>query len=122
VAPRAIRGLALALALIASPADAQVPGHASGSFHVTWEPRRVGVAPSIEGRVHNDSTARVTNVRLQVEGFAADDHLVGRRYAWAAGDVGPGGETYFVVESIPQAVSYRIGVVSYDVVSSFQAP
>jgi hypothetical protein len=34
----------------------------------------------------------------------------------------PGGETSFVVYGMPGAVTYRIGVVSYDVVSSTEAP
>ena len=91
-------------------------------FHVTWAPRALGVAPTIEGHVHNDSTLRVTDVRLQVEGLDADSRPVGQRFAWALGDIVPGGETSFVIETIPGAVNYRITVISYDVVSVSQAP
>jgi len=36
---------------------------------------------------------------------------------WAIGDIDPGGETSFVFDALPDAVSYQIAVVSYDVVS-----
>jgi hypothetical protein len=116
-------GLGLAIVLMTAPVWGQVHERlGNGWFRVTWQPRSDGVAPRIEGHVYNDSAVRVTNVRLQVEGLAADSHLAGKTFVWAVGDVVPGGETYFVVESIPRAVSYRIGVVSFDVVSGVEAP
>jgi len=36
---------------------------------------------------------------------------------WALGDIGPNGETSVVAETIPGAVTYRITVVSFDLVS-----
>jgi hypothetical protein len=78
--------------------------------------------PTIKGNVFNDSPYRVTDVRLQIDGLDADRRLVGRRLAWAFGDIVPGGETSFVAEPLPGAVDYRITVVSYDLVSQPQAP
>jgi hypothetical protein len=63
----------------------------------------------------------VTDVRLQVEGLDSDRQTVGRTFVWAFGDIAPGGETSFVAEPMPGAVSYRITVVSYDLVSLGQA-
>jgi hypothetical protein len=115
--------LGLAIVLIAAPVWGQEHDpFAAGRFRVTWEPRSYGPPGTIEGHVHNDSMFRVTDVRVEVEGFAADRHPVGRTFAWAVGDVVPGGETYFVVESLPGAVTYRMGVVSFDVVSGVEAP
>ena len=95
----------------------------SSLFHVTWQPRALGVAPTIEGHVYNESALRVTDVRLLVEGFNADKRPVGRKFAWALGDILAGGETSFVIETIPGAVEYRISVMSYNVVSTAtQAP
>jgi hypothetical protein len=68
--------------------------------------------------VHNDSPFRVTDVRLQLEGLGADRQAVGWTFAWAVGDLVPGGETSFVFDALPGAVSYRFAVVSYDVVSA----
>jgi len=90
-------------------------------FQVSWAPPTDGVVSIIKGSVLNDSPYRVTDVRLQVEGLDADHHPVGRTLAWAIGDIAPGGETSFVAEPVPGAVSYRITVVSYDLVSLGQA-
>lgn len=115
--------LAFALGLITAPAWGQSREQlANGSFRVTWQPQTDGVVPSIEGQVYNGSPLRVSNVRLQIEGLDRDSHPVGRRVAWALGDIAPGAETSFRVEAMPGAASYRIGVLSYDVVSGSQAP
>jgi hypothetical protein len=114
------RALALLLALML-PATA-VSGQdrdprADASFHVTWQPQTLSVTRQIQGRVRNDSRFRVTNVRLNVEGLGADGEPVGRMFAWALGDINPGAETSFVAESMPGAVSYRIAIDSFDLVS-----
>jgi hypothetical protein len=123
VAMRVSLALGLALVLMTGVAWGQSHNQsANGSFRVTWEPWKDGRAGTIHGHVYNDSPLRVTDVRLRVEGLSADGHPVGNAFAWALGDVVPGGETSFVVYGMPGAVTYRIGVVSYDVVSSTEAP
>jgi hypothetical protein len=124
VVVRVSLALGLALVLMTGVVSAENPDQsANGLFRVTWEPRTDSVAArTIQGHVYNDSPLRVTDVRLQVEGLGADDHPVGKTFAWALGDIVPSGETSFVVDSMPGAVTYRIGVVSYDVVSSAEAP
>jgi hypothetical protein len=89
---------------------------------VSWGPETDHVTSRIEGRVHNDTGFRVTDVRLQVEGLDADRHPVGRTFAWALGDIAPGGATSFVAERMPAAVTYRIVVYSFDVVSVGPTP
>jgi hypothetical protein len=91
-------------------------------FRVSWAPATNGVVSTIKGNVFNDSPYRVTDVRLQIEGLDAERHPVGLRLAWAVGDIDPGGETSFAAEPVPGAISYRITVVSYDLVSLGQAP
>jgi hypothetical protein len=90
-------------------------------FQVSWAPPTGGVVSIIKGSVLNDSPYRVTDVRLQVEGLDSDRQAVGRTFVWAFGDIAPGGVTSFVAEPMPGAVSYRITVVSYDLVSLGQA-
>jgi hypothetical protein len=120
---RVFLALGLALVLMAAAAWGQGPGPpANGSFRVSWEPRTTGVIPTIQGNVRNDSAVWVTDVRLQVEGLDAGDRPMGERVAWALGNIVPGGESSFVVESVPGAVSYRIAVVSFAVVSVVEAP
>ena len=111
--------IALALALML-PTTVAWGGDrpANDSFRVSWEPEPDPVASRIEGRVHNDSLYRVTDVRLQIEGLDADGQPVGRTFAWALGDISPGGETSFVVEGMHGAVTYRMAVYSFDVVSA----
>jgi hypothetical protein len=36
---------------------------------------------------------------------------------WALGDIDPGGESSFVTEAMPGAVTYRITVIAFDIVS-----
>ena len=119
--------IAVVIGLVAASivAAAPLPGTASaqdgtpdGSFRVSWAPRSWGGVPMIEGHVQNQLPYRVTNVRLQVVGVDGDDRPVGQRSAWALGDIPPGGESTFVVERVPGAVSYRIGIQSFHVVSS----
>jgi len=125
VATRVSLALGLVLALLTPAAwgqDRDQP--ANGWFRVSWAPEMNGATPTprIEAHVNNASPYRVTNVRLQVEGLSVDSHPVGRRFAWAVGDIGPGGETSVVMEIMPGAVTYRITVVSFDLVSIGQAP
>ena len=86
-------------------------------FRVTWAPMIEGPPPVIQGRVYNDSLLRITDVRLEVAGLDGAGHEVGRTFGWAVGDIVPGGETSFYVESIEGAVNYSIRVHSFDVVS-----
>jgi hypothetical protein len=111
-------GFGLALMLVATVAwgqDQQLP--AGDSFRVSWERETNPVARRIEGRVQNNSPFRVTDVRLEVQGLDAGSRPVGRTFAWALGEIAPGGDTSFVTEAVPGAVTYQITVVSYDVVS-----
>src|SRR4029453_2128223 len=117
--------LGLVIVLLTTTASGQSRGQSPNEwFRVSWAPQVNGATrtPRIEASVHNDSPYRVTNVRLRVEGLDADNHPVGQRSAWAFGDIAPGGETAFVVESVPGAVTYRMTVISFDLVSSVQAP
>jgi hypothetical protein len=116
-------GLVLTLVATAAWGQTTTPGDEGAQrwFRVSWAPPADG-AGTIKGSVFNDSQYRVTDVRLQIEGLDADHHLVGRRLAWAIGDIPAAGETFFVVEPLPGAVDYRITIVSWDLVSLDRAP
>ena len=119
-------GLGVVLMLVATAASAQdqIPA-VPGAFRVSLEREQHPVAGRIVGQVHNGSPLRVTDVRLEIQGFDADKRAVGRTFAWAFGDIVPGGETSFAFQPMPDASSYWIGVVSYDLVSvpeSHEAP
>jgi hypothetical protein len=90
-------GFGLALMLMATGASGQDQRPpAPDAFRVSWQQETDPVSPRIEGRVHNDSPFRVTDVRLQVEGLDAGSRPVGRTFAWALGDIAPGEDTSFV--------------------------
>jgi hypothetical protein len=110
--------LGVVLMLVASVASAQdyVPAM-SQAFRVSFDREQYPVAGRIVGQVHNDSDIRVTDVRLEILGFDINRHPVGTTLAWAVGDIVPGGETSFAFAPMPDASSYRISVISYDVVS-----
>ncbi|MGH7392221.1 MAG: FxLYD domain-containing protein [Candidatus Rokuibacteriota bacterium] len=115
--------LGLALVLLATAARGQSQdSRASGWFRVSWERPVYSLVPRIAGQVHNDSPFRVTAVRLRVEGLDADSRPVGQAFVWALGAIEPGGRTTFAVEPMPGAVTYRIAVASFDVVSGPEAP
>lgn len=120
---RVFLAFGLAFVIVTTAAWGQNPDQSSnGWFRVSWQPRPGALPSTIEGHVYNNSTVRVTDVRLQVEGLDADSHPVGQRLAWAIGDIVPGGETSYVAETIPGAVNYRVTVLSFDLVSVSQAP
>jgi len=111
-------GLGAVLMLVATVASAQDGVSAvPGAFRVSLGGEQHPVAGRIVGQVHNDSSLRVTDVRLEILGFDTNRHAVGSRLAWAFGDLVPGGETSFAFEPMPDASSYQIRVISYDVVS-----
>jgi hypothetical protein len=115
-----VRALALGIALTLSATaawaqDPRLPGPAA--FAVSLKREADPAAARIEGRVDNASAYHLTDVRLEVEGLDANRRSVGRIFVWAIGDLVPGGQSSFVFEAMPGAVSYGIGVVSYDVVS-----
>jgi hypothetical protein len=108
---------ALALVALASPAWGADWGE---WFRVSWGPEPEGKTPTprIEASVRNDSPYRVTDVQLEVEGLNTDEQSVGRRVVWALGDIESGGESSFVIEEMPGAVTYRMSVIAFDVVSA----
>src|SRR4051812_8977883 len=114
--PYHLVSVAAIVLMCAAPACAEPGGRpANDAFHVSWAPEPKGLTSRIEGRVHNASRFRVTDVALQVEGLDAGGRSVGRTSAWALGDIVAGGDTAFVVDGLPGAVTYRIAVQSFDV-------
>ena len=98
-------------------ASPQATGPTLAQFEVSWERRPGGGAPTVGGWVQNNSAFRVSGVRLRVEALDAGHQRVGEIFTYAEGDVLPGGRTYFVAPTVPDATTYRIHVVSFGVVS-----
>jgi hypothetical protein len=114
---RILAGLVVLLLVCSPVAWAQGFGGSPDQwFKVTWAPRPHGSRPSIDGYVHNATLYRVANVRLRIEGFDGE-RPVGERVVWTFGDIAPGDRAYFVAPVVRGATTYRITVVSFDVVS-----
>jgi hypothetical protein len=114
------RAMPVVLALVVAAATdglAQDPAPSADGLRVTWRPRQYAVVPAIEGYVQNDTTFRVSSVRLRVEGFDASGQSVGETSTWAFGTIAPGGRGHFVVPPVPRATTYRITVSAFDRVS-----
>ena len=110
--------VAVAALLAAAPVSAQPAGRVTPTaFRVTLGPEYDPVASRIEGIVENRSEFRVTNVRVEVRGVAADGRVVGRAFPWTIGDIEAGGESSFLFDAMPDAVQYESAVVSFDIVS-----
>jgi len=110
--------LGLVLMALATPAPAQTPVEPSSeSLRVTWQPREYSIVPVIEGKVQNDSSFRVSAVRLRVEGFDESGQLVGETSTWTFGSIAAGGQGHFVVPPLPRAKTYRITVSAFDRIS-----
>ena len=110
--------LAMVLAVV-SPATsgAQNFGRPSDQwFRVSWEPRRHGAAPALEGYVYNEWVFWVSDVRLRVEGLDAESRPVGETFVWTSRSIAPGDRAYFVSPVVPGATGYRITVASFNVV------
>ena len=110
---------ALALGVVFMPATAAAQGTTSTTqgFRVESGLRRHGVGPALEGYIVNEGPLRLTNVRLQVDVLGADGALVSHASGRVFGDVTPGGRGYFLVPVSAVGASYRVTVVSFDVVA-----
>lgn len=120
---RTFVGLMVLVAVLGPAAWAQnFAGSSADWFRVSWGPRTYGLRPSIEGYVANHSLYWVSNVRLRIEGLDAATRPVGERYVWTFGTIAPSDRGYFVAETVRGAATYRITVVSFDVVSRGGGP
>lgn len=120
---RTVVGLVAMVAVLGPAAWAQnFAGPLADRFNVSWGPRTYGLRPSIEGYVANHSLYWVSNVRLRIEGLDAAARPVGERYVWTFGTIAPSDRGYFVAETVRGATTYRITVVSFDVVSRGGGP
>ena len=104
------RRLLLALAVVLGISTPVLAIDVNPPLQVRWT-----ATPSrtIEGRVYNEFHTPITNIRLLVEAFDESNRLVGTKYGYVFGDLGPGESRYFGVWRVPPAAYYRVVVESY---------
>jgi len=113
---RVVAGLAGAL-LIAAAAPASAQTHAPQSleryFRIEWQPTRDRNGSGIEGYVYNTSSQTTQRIRLRIDRLDGAGNVVGNSTIWLLGDLSMGSRTYFS-SSVPDAVAYRVHVLSFD--------
>jgi hypothetical protein len=100
----------LALALVLALSSSAPALDVNPPLHVEW---KVTPRQAIEGRVYNDFNTPITQIRLLVQAFDAQDHLIGSKYGYVFGDLVPRDSRYFEVRRIPAGDHYRVIVESY---------
>ncbi len=100
---------------LGAAADAQNLAPAGPGFQVESAPRPGG-RPAVEGYIHNERYVWLSDVRVRVEVLNADGIAVEEASGWVVGNIRPGGRGYFAVAVKRLGASYRVSVVSFDVV------
>ena len=78
--------------------------------------------PRAHGYVINDSSYRITAVRLRVDGTDPDGQPLEPAYGWVPGDIaGLGGRASFSIVVPANAARYAISVTSFDTVAPERA-
>ena len=68
----------------------------------------------VEGYVYNDSSWRITNVRVRVDSVDGSGTVTSSASGWVIGDLRAGGRAYFYVPVSSSAATYRASVQSFD--------
>jgi hypothetical protein len=121
---RVVREVVLALVVaitLAAPASAiaqnyAMPGGAR-DFRVEAQPGTGRKGPVLSGYVYNNSGYSADHVQVLVETLDASGNVTSSSTAWISGLVALNSRRYFEIPlKTPPAASYRITVVTYDIV------
>jgi hypothetical protein len=114
---------AAVIVLLVASSRAQVPHPSDGFLRAQWHVTELSrlSGPRLEGYVYNDSSIRITDVRLHVVERDGAAHPIAEAWGWVFGDIPAGGSAYFVVPLEPVAETYDVLVVSFDAVAN-EAP
>jgi hypothetical protein len=116
---RALPGIALACALLASLLPSARGAHAQPTnpeaeryFRVEWEPVLRG-GGALEGYVYSTYDYRVGGVRLRVDILDSAGQIEGQALGWVQGDIPAHSRAYFLVSLPRMGAGYRVTVVSF---------
>ena len=84
-------------------------------FKLEWEAGERGGAPTVSGHIMNQWGFSTRNVRLRVEALDAAGGVTATYIGHVSGYVNPGVRLYFEVAVREKARSYRVTVLSFDV-------
>ena len=88
-------------------------------FDLEWQPGQRGGRPLVSGYVTNQIGHAMRNVRLRVEALDAAGRVTASYIGYVNGYVTPGAHVYFEVPVPAAAPSYRVSVLSYDLIQGF---
>ena len=103
--------LFLATAVAARPLYA--PESLERWFHLEWDLRPDTSSPTLEGYVYNKTDYQAERMQLSIEQLDAAGTVVGRTTTWVLGNLPPGDRAYFRAR-VPEAVSYRVTVLTFN--------
>jgi hypothetical protein len=107
-------GLVAVLAGAVPAADlAYAPATVERYFRLEWQVTRGAKGPAIEGYVHNQARQTAERMQLRIERLDAAGTVIGTSSAWVIGTIPRDDRAYFRA-AVPDAVSYRVAVVSFD--------
>ena len=117
---RGMRAVVMAAVLLApavsSAQNYALPGGAR-DFRVEAEAGRARGTPILTGYVYNDGGTTVDRVQLFIEGVDASGNVTGSGTAYISGTVPPVNRRYFEVPlTVPPSATYRVRVVTYELV------
>lgn len=88
-------------------------------FSLQWQADQRGGKPTVSGYVTNQWGMAMRNVRLRVEALDAAGNATASYIGYVNGYVTPGSRVYWEVPVQATAASYRVSVLSYDVIQGF---
>ena len=110
--------LTLALLLLGAAAHAQESGRPQPqSFRIEWARLPPTMRPGVEGYVYNDSSWRVTNVRLRALVTDGSGRVLRESVASVWGNVGARSRAFFRLSPLADGERYELSVVSFDLIS-----
>jgi len=115
---RAALLLAVTALLFGASAYAQgLPRPSPESFRIEWSRRPAWMRPGVDGYLHNESRWRVTNIRVRAQVVDGSGTAIRESAVSVFGNAVPGTRTFFTLPPIADGESYRLTVVSFDLVS-----
>jgi hypothetical protein len=114
---RALVGIAVAIALLASGASAGGPTHADDTFaryfRLDWQATPSAGGPEIAGYVENVGNVPVDRMRLTIARLDAGGAVIDTSTTWVMGTVTPNHRNYFTAR-VAAAPAYRVSILSFD--------
>jgi hypothetical protein len=109
----ALTVVALLSGVTGASAQIYAPQTLERDFRLEWQVTHGKKGPAVEGYVYNTAMRSAQHMLLQIERLDGAGKVVGSSTAWVIGTVPMDSRAYFRA-SVPEAVSYRVQVLTFD--------